>query len=444
MNAAFEYAQPKGTNKSSFISLGCDRIKVNGGMFFHGSSFKGEVSLAGACVGSNLECDGSTFENSFNTPNGDRYAIRADRITANGGVFLRRLKVQDRNDGCVWQRFASKGAVRFINARIGVLDCSGASIEGDGKNGFNAEAATIAGHAVFDNFAIQNGGMEFRGLTADDASFRGAKLTTVDLRYATILRAIRVKQIVDVNQSLWDLRNASVGSVDDDEESWPQPGRFFIDGFTYQGFGSVSVEPPEESSAVPLDFKSRKQWVELDLSRPPHAYRQLASVYSRIGDTAKSRAALFALEDSLHCNGIEEEDSIFLRFIRRAWKLLLKVTIGYGYRLERAGWWLGLFLLVGFVVSYVGYSSHLIVPSDKDAYAFFAQPQHWYPPKSYPVFHASMFSVENGIPAINLSISEHWRAVGGLSWWFFGQRIVGWFLSIFFLAGITGLAKSDK
>jgi hypothetical protein len=430
VGAIFEY-DPTDDRSNSFNSLGCDRIKVNGSMFLRGSSFKGEVGLAGAFIGSNLDCDGGTFENLFDAQDGNRFAIRADRITVGGSVFLR-------------HQFSSKGSIRLLNAKIGTLDCTRATIEGDGKNGFNAEAATISGHAVFDNFAIQNGGIEFRGVTADDASFRGAKLTTVDLRYATIRRALRIKQIIDVNQSLWDLRNASVGSVDDDKESWPLPGRFFIDGFTYQGFGSVSVEPPEESSKVPLDFKSRKQWVELDPSHPPHAYRQLASVYSRIGDTAKSRAALFALEDLLHCNGIEEEDSVFLRFIKRAWMFLLKVTIGYGYRLGRAGWWLALFLLVGFAFSCLGYSAHLIVPTDKDAYAFFAQPQHWYPPNSYPVFHATMFSIENGIPAINLSMSDHWRVAGCLNWWFFVERIVGWFLSIFFVAGITGLAKSEK
>jgi uncharacterized protein YjbI with pentapeptide repeats len=85
--------------------------------------------------------------------------------------------------------------VRFLNARLGTLDCTCATIEGDEKNGFNAENATIAGHAVFDNFAIQNGGVDLRGLTADDVSFRGATLTTVDLRFATIRRALRIKQI---------------------------------------------------------------------------------------------------------------------------------------------------------------------------------------------------------------------------------------------------------
>jgi len=431
VGATFECEPPGMSLTNSVNSLGCDRIKVSGGMFLRRSLFRGEVGLAGAFIGGNLECDGGTFENPFSNQDGSRYAIRADRITVNGSMFIR-------------NQFSSKGSVRLINAKIGTLDCTKATIEGDGQSGFNAEAAVIVGHAVLDDFVIQNSGVEFRGLAADDISFRGAKLTTVDLRYAAIRRSLRIKQILEASQSLWDLRNASVGSVDDDERSWPAPGRFRIDGFTYQCFGGVSAELPGESSVVPLDFKSRKRWIELDTLHPPHAYRQLANTYLKMGDTLKARQALYSLEELLHRKMIRESGNFFIKVLRWGWRHLLKGTIGYGYRLWLAGCWLALLLAVGFVLSYCGYCTHLIVPTDKDAYAYFAQQQHWCPPNGYTVFHASMFTVENSLPAINLSMVDHWKADGYLNWWFFVQRIVGWFLSIFFVAGITGLTKSEK
>ncbi|MFY9853572.1 MAG: hypothetical protein WAK26_06825, partial [Terracidiphilus sp.] len=340
--------------------------------------------------------------------------------------------------------FSSKGSVRLINAKIGTLDCTKATIEGDGKNGFNAENATIAGHAVFDNFTIRNGGVEFRGLAADDVSFRGAKLITADLRYATIHRALRIKQILEADQSLWDLRNATVGSVDDDEISWPQPGRLFIDGFTFQVFGSVSVERPGESSEAPLDFKLRRKWIELDTSRPrrTHPYRQLANAYLRMGDTLQGRKALYSLEELLHLRMIQESSSSWRRALHRIWRQLLKWTIGYGYKLWLSGIWLALLLIVGSVLSHWSYFAHLIIPTDKDAYTFFAR--HGYPPVGYPRFSVTMFSIENTFPAISFAMSDHWAAVGWLRYWFMCQRIVGWLLSIFFIAGITGLAKSEK
>lgn len=430
VDAAFESELSGKSRSSAVVSLGCDRIKVNGGMFLHRSSFTGEVGLAGASIGSNLECDGSTFEYPFDAHGENKFAIRADRITVSGSIFLR-------------HGFSSKGSVRLLNAKVGTLDCTQATIVGDGRNGFNAENATIVGHAVFDNFKIQNGGVDLRGLTADDVSFRGATLTTVDLRFAAIRRALRIKQIANPGQSLWDLRNASAGSLDDDENAWPAPGCLFIDGFTYQGFGSVSVEPPGDSSKSPTDFKSRKKWLELDTSYPAHAFRQLANAYLKSGDTSKARSALYFLEESLHFKEIKESKSFFRRGLHRIWRYMLKWTVGYGYRLGRAGWWLALFLAVGFVLSYWGYFAHLIVPTDRDAYTSFMQ-QHRYPPSGYTIFHATMFTIENSLPVINLSMSDHWRAVGCLNWWFFVQRIAGWFLSIFFVAGITGLAKSEK
>ncbi|MGB0074736.1 MAG: hypothetical protein WBP71_17445 [Terracidiphilus sp.] len=430
VDAIFECEPPKPFSAVSLNSLGCDRIKVNGSMFLRGSVFKGEVGLAGAYIGSNLECDGSAFNNPCCNQDGSRYAIRADRITVNGSVYLR-------------HQFSSKGSVRLLNAKVGMLDCTQATIEGDGKNGFNAENATIAGHAVFDNFTIQDGGVEFRGLAAEDVSFRGAKLTTVDLRYAAIRRALQIKQIKEADQALWDLRNASVGSVDDDENGWPRPGRLFIDGFTYQGFGNVSVVRPGESSEAPLDFKLRRKWIELDTSRPhrPHPYRQLANAYLRMGDTLQSRKALYSLEELLHLRMIQESSS-WRSVLHSIWRQLLKWTIGYGYKLWLSGVWLSLLLIAGVFLSHWSYFAHVTIPTDKDAYAFFAQ--HGYPPVGYPRFSVTMFSIENTFPAISFSMSDHWAATGCLRYWFMCQRIAGWFLSIFFIAGVSGLVKSDK
>jgi len=443
VGATFEYEPSTMARTNSTNSLGCDRIKVNGTMYLQRSLFKGEVGLAGAFIGSNLECDGSTFENLLSNQDGSRYAIRADRIAVNGSIFLRALMVPG-EQGCQLRQFSAQGAVRFINASMGTLDCTGASIDGDGTTGLNAEGATVSGYAIFDNFTVVNGGLEFRALTAGDVSFRGSRLTTIDLRFATIRRSLRFKQICDAAQSLWDLQNASAGSLDDDEVSWPPKGNLFIDGFEYQGFGSLSFDRPGHSSQAPLDFKIRKKWVELDTSCRPHAFRQLANAYLKMGDTLKARQALYALEELLHFTMIRESGSSFTKALRRGWRHLLKWTIGYGYRLGLAGRWLALFLAMGFVLSYWGYCAHLIVPTDKDAYAFFAQQQHWYPPNGYTIFHSSMFTIENSLPAINLSMLDHWSAVGCLKWWFFVQRIAGWFLSIFFVAGITGLAKSEK
>jgi len=216
-DATFEYQAGGMFGEDSKNSLGCDRATVNGSMFLskpaHGSTFKGEVGLAGAFIGSNLECDGSTFEN----PGG--IAIRADRIKVVGGVFLR-------------NGFSAKGAVRFLNAQMDVLDCSGSTFEGDCEAAFMAEAATISGYAVFAGTTARRGAIQLRAVTAGDVSFRGAELMSVDLRYATVRRALRLKrvQFLDSQRSELNLRNASTDSIDDDKDSWPGVGNLFLHG----------------------------------------------------------------------------------------------------------------------------------------------------------------------------------------------------------------------
>ncbi len=443
-DARFEYEKGDMAHRYSENSLGCDRIRVNGSIWLskpgHGSVFKGEVGLASAFVGSNLECDSSTFENPGKT------AIRADRITVVGSIFLR-------------NQFSSKGAVRLLNAQIGVLDCSEGIFEGydeaapgDDKAAICAECATISGYAVFDRTVIRCGAAQFRAVTAGDMTFRGTEMTSVDLRYATIRRELRIKKIVNPQHSRWDLRNASVDSLDDDGKSWPNPGNLRLDGFSYERFGSPDFQ--DDSTTLPPDLEARLEWLRLDTSNPPRAYRNLASAYSKAGETLNSRETLFHLEDLLHRRRIKEARCAVMKVVAWAWSQCLKVTIGYGYRLWLSLCWLALLCAVGWAISCWGHSNNLIVPTDKEAYTYSLQ--HGDVPDYYPHFRALRFTIEQTFPAINLGISGSWSADGvplkserlgfatGIRAWFFVQRLFGWLLSIFFIAGITGLVKSDK
>ncbi len=444
-NAKFEYEPGGEFGRYSENSLGCDRAKVNGSIFLskpgQGSTFKGEVGLAGAFIGSNLECDSSTFEGLVTLENPRPIAIRADRIAVVGSIFLRK-------------NFASKGAVRFLNARMDVLDCTEGTFAGDGDTALSAEGATISGYAVFEGSVIKDGAAQLRGVTAGDVTFRAAELMSVDLRYATIRRALRSKRIVNPQNSHWDLRNASAGSVDDDRDSWPNAKNLLLDGFTYERFGSVTSSSQDDSSTCPTDCRSRLRWLKLDTSNPPHAYKQLASIYSKMGDTLNSRTTLYSLECLLHRRRVEEEERVILKGGKWAWSEWLRVTIGYGYKLWRSLYWLVPLMILGGIISYFGYLYKAIVPTDKDAYI--CSIQHGYVPNNYPRFSATLFTVERSLPAINLGIAGSWSAdptpqnsvsplvANGIRVWLCIQRILGWLLSIFFVAGITGLVKSDK
>lgn len=400
------------------MALGCDRMRVEGSVFISRaeigmqSQFYGEVRFAGAQIGSNLECDGGLFEN-LTGP-----AITADRLTTNGGVTLR-------------NGFTAKGEVRFQNVSIGTaFDCShGTFFNPDGK-ALNAEGARVGGSAFFAGQFTCTGSLHLWGFAVDGGvQCQAGKFTKMDLRRASIKGPLRWIDITNPGETDLDLRDATVGSIEDTEESWPRSGHLHIEGLRYEQFVNR-----------PNDVEMRLKWLRLDTSDSSRPYQQLATLYSELGEPAIARRVRYEMEE-----GRYRGRSQILGF-------LLKLTIGYGYRLGRAGWCLAVIWMLGFILSWSGYAHGLIVPTDNDAYKYFVV--HGEAPPQYQRFSSAIYSVEHSIPALSLGVSSAWsantpadnvrpRIDRGLRWWFWLQTALGWVLSIFFVAGLTGLVKSD-
>jgi hypothetical protein len=96
----------------------------------------------------------------------------------------------------------------------------------------------------------------------------------------------------------------------------------------------------------------------------------------------------------------------------------------------------------------------LVAPTDKEANALFVS--SYRTPVQYPRFSSIIFSIEHSLPGLNLGVSGSWSANTTVAWprhlwvgpairvWFWLQTMLGWFLSIFFLAGLSGIVKSSK
>ena len=77
------------------------------GVFLRGLTAEGEVRLAGAQVGGNLECAGGFFKNpAIKHGPASGTALNADGINVGGAVNLRR-------------GFAAEGKVRLLGAQVG-------------------------------------------------------------------------------------------------------------------------------------------------------------------------------------------------------------------------------------------------------------------------------------------------------------------------------------
>jgi hypothetical protein len=231
-----------------------------------------------------------------------------------------------------------------------------------------------------------------------------------------------------------DLIDASVGALVDDEKSWPSKGNLFLDGFVY---GHLSGKSPR-------DAKTRLKWLERQDPFRPQPYRQLAKVLREAGDDSGARNVLFGMERRRR----QVEDR---SWYARAWGWLLKWTIGYGFHPGWAIWGLLLLTALGWGLFRHGYFSGAMAPTDKDAYHCFRDNRQL--PDHYQRFTASVYSLENSLPFVNLGQKDHWAPDPNQQGWWrlasflrgfrWGQVLVGWLLATLFVAGVTGVVRKE-
>jgi hypothetical protein len=401
-------------------ALVCDRIKVSGGVFLSQlqkpAEFHGEVRFSGADVGGNFDCEGAYFSNL------EGRALSADRIRTGGSLFLRNS--------------TARGEIIVGQSRIGsVLDCRGASFESNGERTLNAERANVGSNVLIDlGFVCDK--VHFLSIVVQGSlRSNSSRIGKLDLRYARVEGMFEWTEMVEPSDSHLDLRGARFESIKDDEASWPGPGAIQFDGLRFERFADS-----------PTGVAARLRWLALDPSNPAQAYRQLSRVYDQAGEGDASWEVLFAFERlrRSHRKGI-------LPVISSA---ILRWTVGYGYKLWRAGALMLLLTAAGFVFALLGYRARLIAPSDKDANAAFVAAGA--PPAYYPRFSASMYSIEHSLPALSLGVAGSWSADTSAQWprhprtasfiryWFWIQTLFGWVLSVFFVAGLTGIVKSTR
>lgn len=407
-------------NGSNNFALVCDRIRVSGGVFLsRGSSisrYSGEVRFAGADVVGNFDCEHAIFDNREGT------SINLEHFKTSGSLFLRKS--------------VSSGIVNVSAAKIEVaLDCREAKMLSGADRAFYAEKVAVGAHALLDD-RFSCGSVHLLGATVGGGlRCRASSIGKLDLRYAQISGHFEWIAMDDPKESLVDLRDAAVGSIKDDVQSWPRHGKLMLDGLRFERF-SDSV----------TDIKSRLEWLQIDATEPVQAYRQLSRVYQSNGHTEDARKVLFALEKLIR----SRETSI----LGRLWNRLLMLTIGYGYQLWRATVLMGLLIAIGTGVSFIAYRTKLVAPTDKDANTLFVT--DYRVPTQYPRFSSIIFSIEHSLPGLNLGVSGSWSANTTAEWprhrsagpairsWFWLQTMLGWLLSIFFLAGISGIVKSAR
>ena len=427
------------------MALIADRLVVKGTVFVNnGFDAAGAVRLLGARIGSDLDCGGARLANAAQpgVPGGGG-ALIADSADVAGSVFLNR-------------GFHAEGEVRLLGARIGgALDCSGVTLVNPSKGqsagtgiALNADSADVAGSVFLNRGFHAEGEVRLLGariggqLNCFGASIHGT-LIAETTRVAGLLFWIG---IVGPEEAQMNLTNASAGGLVDDPESWPPPGMLLLDGFVY-----------ERIVSGPRDAVTRLGWLVRQQSFAPQPYRQLAKVLKDEGDDKGARFVLFERERLRR----RREDGTPLA---RAWSLILRWTIGFGYYPGRAlAWLLGL-TLAGLLLFSGGLALGSLAPTDKDAYAVFKQTGRL--PPQYEQFNALVYSFESSFPFVKLGQTDRWQpdpdprwncpAAGashqGLCWIASPERLrlfrwlqicLGWFFATMGVVGLTGVIRKE-
>lgn len=356
-------------------ALNADRIVVKGSVFLRNEfRAEGTVRLRSATIGGNLKCDDSCFSNP------DGIALLADGLDVKGDVFLR-------------NGFKAEGEVYLIGAMIGGdLDCENAIFSE--PKGWALEASRIK---VDGSVYLRT---QFR---ADgDVGFSGA----------TVRGSFQWRGVQKSEQcSLW-LESAKIGTLWDDEKSWP--AKLYLDGLVYD---RLYIKSPIASDA-------RLRWLRrqgYDRGKfVPQPYMQLAKVLQEMGHEADARRILIAKQK-------DPARVAAMTIPQRLWHHVLGLTIGYGYRPWQAAAWIAVFILLGALLFQNGFDGTQFQKT------IVGEP---------PAFNTFVYSLDSFVPLIDLHQAKYrLPKAGPLRVYHWLHIALGWLLTTLLVVGLTGLVR---
>ena len=447
----------KSTSGSAMIA---DRIKVRGDVFLrNGFRAEGEVRLVGAQVGGQLSCEGGVFRNP------SKVALVADGVDVRGGIGL--------NGG-----FLAAGEVTLQGARTGaMLDCSGGTFDNSEGRALNAADAEIKEYVNLQGSNCSKGETNLEGAQIDGSLYcRNGRFSTVRLATMTVKQDFWWQNVQGA--TMLDLRETTVGSLSDDEPSWPENGNLHCENFVYTRI-----------SQGPTDASARLRWLKRQTEFTPQPYRQLAKTLHNLGDDEGATKVLFELEKGKReaerkrlVHGPSPWIDTPSRWLHLAEDAIFRATIGYGIYPGRAIWFLCVIVTLGWIIYFQAQRVGVMAPSEREAYAEFQKNKGQTPTGCQP-FTPLIYSLENSVPLFKLGQDEQWQpdpnaqrhppaaphragvlgpisnigdwlldtllpnwvtAPAVLRWFRWCTITMGWLLATFFVAAVTGITKAGQ
>lgn len=278
-------------------------------------------------------------------------------------------------------------------------------------------------------------------LEIEYAKFFGAGLTGLEAQNVTVKDALIWNKVAVTPNTIFDVTDARVGSLIDDDKSWPHPGKLYIDGFVY---GRLTCDgdntlPFTEFTNCRLNVASRLKWLGLQPSGTyyPQPYLQLAAILKARGDLSGARRVLIAGQNAQMRLG-------HLSLAQRLWGWLLWATIDYGYESYWALLWAALLVVIGGVFVRMGHDAGVMKP---------VEPVR---KQAAPL----VYSLDVFTPIVDLRLQRNWwpdptksgtatllgrkitvrGSILRAYLWF--HIVAGYILTVLFVAGVSGLVHS--
>jgi hypothetical protein len=465
---------------SGGIAISAPGITVTGGISLSYLVATGAVSLANAAVGADVRFDNAQVKeisSGWNRKVADALRAGAEIVTPKDAVTP---------GGIVLTGAAIGGTLRFVKATITSVDAAGVAVMatslkvGAGlrlgkppEEGTPAEGDFTVGGAVVLTDACVTGQLEMRGAQLAGLDSHGRTLVaerltiTGDARFIAFTSAgTMVLAGAQISGELawlpghdadWplDLDGLTTDRLDDDGH-WPRAGELKLNGFKYSAFSGDrdttllerldwirgQYRAGQETRGIPVPWQRRaKPATEATLfsSQP---YQQLASVYQDSGQDDEARQVHIAANADRRRWGALKPG---------AWwaNKLFDVTIKFGYKSWRAV--VGLLAVYAIAViafSFAESQPNLIIPTGSATGASPA-PTASQCGKTYPCFYPAGFAIDIVVPIVNVHQADEWAVNGSTPWgwvWVGGTWVatgLGWALATLFVAGYTGLVRSD-
>jgi hypothetical protein len=287
----------------------------------------------------------------------------------------------------------------------------------------------------------------------NDLSCSGARFLNPDAQ-ALVVSGTRIAGTLVMHrgfraEGLVMLRGTTAGTLRDDRASWPD--LMDIDGFHYEKLTCPRTD---------RGWRARRHWLRRQREPNAQGYVHLASVYRSTGDESDARRTLMGRHNALlrpprHWR--EHLPSGWRAVATRAWRRVLRYTIGHGYAPGRS-----LLIAIPLVAALAVWLSDaraedMLIATDETpaTSASGDEVSSSECTDAYPCVQPVVYALDNVVPIVDLGQRTRWapdQSRHGAEWWDSGRWLaaalwaagaLGWILATLVAASFTGVVRRE-